>query len=215
MPELYDTIRRIILDEMRRFHFTELGIVQEVQSHADESDKDNYTCTVTLRNSAIVLKQVPVMTSRIGQTSIPQPGNLVVIQFVNANINAPIITGCLYNEEETPPVNSESQIITRIPGDAEDADAVAMEIEGGETKRAKLTIGSAAICVVQDDEPIITIDVGEGKAVATIASDGGISLESKEAITIKGKEITIESDADMALKAGGNMKLEGTKIDLN
>ena len=108
---LYETIQRIVQAELRRIHTAELAIVQEQHPHAGDSDQDNYACTVQLRNSGIILKEVPVATARIGQASIPAVGNLVLVQFVGGNINAPVITGSLYNDEERPPVNDDGQII--------------------------------------------------------------------------------------------------------
>lgn len=99
---LYETIQRIVQEELRRVHTAQLAVVQEQHPHAGASDQDNYSCTVKLRNSALVLKQVPVATSRIGQVSIPAVGDLVLVQFVGGDINAPIIVGSLYNDEDRP-----------------------------------------------------------------------------------------------------------------
>ncbi|MBI9093056.1 MAG: hypothetical protein JEZ12_27915 [Desulfobacterium sp.] len=101
---LFDTIRRIVQEEVRRVRTAELGVVEEQHSHAEESDKDNYGCTVALRDSGIVLKKVPVATQRIGTVGIPAVSELVLVQFIGGDINATVITGRLYNDEDRPPV---------------------------------------------------------------------------------------------------------------
>ena len=67
---LYETIQKIVRQEIAKVRTAELAIVEEQHPHADASDKDNYACTVRLRDSGIILKQVPVATSRIGSASI-------------------------------------------------------------------------------------------------------------------------------------------------
>src|SRR5438552_1540951 len=94
---LFETIQHIIQEELRQIRTAELAVVQEQHPHASESDTDNYACSVRLRNSGIVLKQVPIATSRIGSVSIPSTGDLVLVQFIGGDINAPVITGSFYN----------------------------------------------------------------------------------------------------------------------
>src|SRR5918994_264965 len=50
---LYETVQRIVHEELGRVRTAELAIVQEQHPHADDSDKDNYACTVRLRDSGI------------------------------------------------------------------------------------------------------------------------------------------------------------------
>ena len=63
---LFDTIRRIVREEMASLPTAELGIVEALHPHASASDLDNYACTVRLRDSGLVLARVPVATPRIG-----------------------------------------------------------------------------------------------------------------------------------------------------
>src|SRR5439155_612113 len=90
---LYETVRAIVRDQLATVRTAELGVVQDQHPHASEGDTDNYACTVTLRDSGIVLKKVPVATNRIGAASIPNVGDLVLVQFVGGDIHAPVITG--------------------------------------------------------------------------------------------------------------------------
>src|SRR5690242_2557699 len=102
---LYETIQRIVQDELGRIGTATLAIVQEQHAHADAGDQDNYACTVRLRDNGLVLKQVPVATARVGSASIPAVGDLVLVQYLGGDVNAPVITGSFYNDEDRPPVN--------------------------------------------------------------------------------------------------------------
>ena len=203
---LYETIQRIVQEELRRVHSAELALVQEQHPHAGESDQDNYGCTVKLRNSGLVLKAVPVATPRIGQVSIPAVGDLVLVQFVGGDINAPIIVGSLYNDEDRPPVNANGQAILHLPLAARDSDAVHIEINSDGKREINIKLGSGVEINLRDDDPAVKIAVGSS-ATVQIDNDGAIKVESQGKIALTANEINIEA------KAG--LKLKGATIDLN
>ena len=204
---LYETIQKIVQDELKRIKTAQLAIVEEQHPHADESDSDNYACTIALRDSGIVLKNVPVATSKIGTASIPAVGEMVIVQFIGGNINAPVITGCLYNDETRPPLNDDSQIIMHHPQGAEDSDAIRIEILSGSEKKIIIKLGDALELNLADDDPVVEIKVDGGKGNLTIARDGAVLVQSDGKIEIKGNEINIEAQA--------GLKLKGKTIDLN
>lgn len=110
-------MQKVAEQEARKIYTNELGVVTSVFPHASDSDKDNYQCSVTLKNkkqpdgSDFELRKVPVATQHIGMANIPNVGDLVVVSFVDGNINAPIILGRLYNDEDIPPKNDVGQMI--------------------------------------------------------------------------------------------------------
>ena len=199
---LYETVQRIVQEQLGHVRTAELAIVQEQHPHAGDSDKDNYACTVQLRNSGIVLKQVPVATDRIGCVSIPAVGELVLVQFVGGDVNAPIVTGRLYNDEDRPPVNDDGQAITHLPLGAEDGDAVHIELHSGDTRELIFKLGSGVEVNVRDDDPVVELKVDGGKLTLQIDRDGALTLESQGNVQIKGSEISIEAQSQLNLKGG-------------
>lgn len=197
---LFETIQRIVQEELRKIRTAELGIIQEQHPHASDSDKDNYACTVQLRDSGIVLKQVPVATSRIGSASIPAVGDLVLVQFINGDINAPIITGSLYNDEDRPPVNDDGQAILHLPLGAGDSDAVHIELHSGDRREIVVQLGSGISVNIRDDDPAVELDVDGGKAALKIDRDGAITLTSDGGINIESNEINIKATGQLNLK---------------
>lgn len=204
---LFDTIRRIVQEEVSRVRTAELAVVQEQHPHAADSDKDNYACTVAMRDSGIVLKQVPVATSQIGLASIPAVGDLVLIQFINGDINAPVITGRLYNDEDRPPVNDDSQMIVHLPLGAANSDAVHIELHSGDKREIVIKLGQGLELNLRDDDPVVDLKVDGGKATLKIDRDGAITLESQGNIQMKGTEITVE--------AQGQLNLKGAAVNIN
>jgi phage baseplate assembly protein gpV len=195
---LYETVQRIVQDELRRVVTAELAVVQEQHPHASDSDKDNYACTVQMRNSGIVLQQVPVATPRIGSAQIPAVGDLVLVQFIGGDINAPVITGSFYNDEDRPPVNDDGMAVMHLPLGAGDSDAVHIELLSGDKREIAIKLGGGLSLNLRDDDPAVELDIG-GKAKLQIDSDGTISIEGGE-LKIKGKTISIEADSELKLK---------------
>ena len=104
MLTIVESIRKIVEDEIRKLHLCEVGEITSYFHIRKGSDKDNYECNVRLKDKEVELRKVPVATSHIGLAHIPHVGDLVLLSFINGDINAPIITGRLYNSEHRPPV---------------------------------------------------------------------------------------------------------------
>lgn len=202
MNNLYDTLRKIVQQEMARLRTAELAVVQETHP----ADPDNYACTVVLRDTDMVLKQVPVATMRKGVAFVPDVGDLVLVQFIGGHLNAPVITGSFYNDEDRPPKNAEKQAVLELP--VGDSSGVRIEVNGDSAKSVVVTIGDALKMTLIDDDPVVSLEVGGGNAKLSIARDGSVTLESGNALEIK-------AGADIKIEASGQLNLKGSTINLN
>lgn len=188
---LLETIQYIVRDELQRLRVAELALVQE--QHTDE---DRYACSVRLRDSGVVLRQVPVATGRLGVVNLPAVGDLVLVQFIGGDINAPVITGSLYNDEDLPPAN-EGKSVLHLPLAAKDDDAVHAEIISDGARELNLMLGAGLTINLKDDDPVVVIKA-DGNAVLTIARDGSIELKGGD-VTISGNNVTIEAQSSLTL----------------
>lgn len=203
---LFESIQQIVREEVGRMRTAELATVQKQHPHSSSGDSDNYACTVVLRDSGIVLARVPVATERIGSASIPAVGELVLVQFLNGDINAPVIVGRLYNDADRPPPNDDGQAILHLPLGASDDQAVHVEVHS-DTRKAIVKLGSGLDLTVQDDDPVVKVDVA-GQAKLEIGKDGSIKIESQTAISIKG-------GSDVKIEASGQLTLKGATVNIN
>lgn len=204
---LYETIARIVADELQGLRTSALAVVSAAHPHADASDTDNYAVTVTLRDSGLVLRQVPVATGRIGDVAIPEPGELVLVAFVNGDVNAPIVLGRLYDDQGRPPPSDLGRHVTHLPLDAGDDEAVHLELRSAGERALELRLGATLAVTLADDDPVVTVDVGGGSATLTIGRDGAVTIESASALALKGAEVTVE--------ASGPLTLKGATVDIN
>jgi len=117
MDSIISILKEIASREVEKIYTTELGEVTAIMPHASDGDKYNYQCSVKIKNrksadgSDFELRNVPVTTAHIGLASIPNVGDLVLIQFIGGELNAPVITGRLYNDKDKPPVSDNGQFV--------------------------------------------------------------------------------------------------------
>lgn len=209
MTGVVEAMKKVAESEVAKVHVAELGVVTSVFPHSDDGDNDNYECSVKLRDKDVELRQVPVATSHIGLASIPQVGDLVLVTFVNGDINAPIITGRLYNDEDRPPA-SQAEEMVYIPPYASNPDLRRVYIELPD-KTVTLTIQDEKVTIhVADTDITVAKDDG-----VSIVSKNPISITTEDDLSIKAKNVKIESDSDTQITASGKTTIKGSTIDLN
>ena len=117
MESIVSIFQQIAAREAEKIYTTELGEVTAIFPHASDGDKNNYQCSVKVKNrkaadgSDFELRKVPVATGHIGLANIPNMGDLVLIQFIGGDLNAPVITGRLYNDADKTPVSDKQQVV--------------------------------------------------------------------------------------------------------
>src|SRR5262249_18435920 len=117
-----------------------LGVVKSVQG---AGSPQKYSCTVELRETAIVLPEVPIATGVIGTVSLPRENDLVVVLFPGGDLHAAVVVGRLYNEEVAPPQHTQGEVVTVLPGDEDSPDKrieLRVKTPGDGTRKLTLTL---------------------------------------------------------------------------
>lgn len=196
-------MQQVAAREAEKIYTTELGIVTAVFPHASEGDNDNYQCSVRLKNrkepdgSDFELRKVPVAAQHIGMANIPNINDLVLISFIGGNINAPVIIGRLYNDEDRPPVNKEKEVLIQHTPD----------------KGGSLKIDEAGVLTLSSQEEKTTLTLEDGTLTIATAreqvkitiEDGGITIEAgTKPVTVKSSgEIKIGDASTSKITIGG------------
>lgn len=188
MESIVGVMRKVAEHEVSKIYTTELGIVTAVFPHASENDKDNYQCSVKLKNKKqpngqdFELRKVPVTTPHIGLVNIPNVGDLVLVTFLGGDINAPVIIGRLYNDEDLPPVNKEKEFILQH------------NLEGG---------GSFKI----DESGVITVTSKTEKNLVTV-DDNQVDIQTEKCnIKVEQGDITIKNESCTIGLSGSNISI--------
>jgi len=212
MTDLYDTLQKLIRHELRGRRFAELGQVQKVYP----SDPGNYDADVVLHATDLVLRHVPVLTPRKGFASLPEVGDLVMLQFMGGDVNRPVIVGTLYNGEDRPPENTEGDWVLQLPSGPDDKES-GLRIELRQSAPVGFTVslkGDKFELLVQDDDPVARLTVAG--TVLTIDGSGGATLKGASDVAIEaGGNLKLKADLGIEIQAGTTMALKAAKIDIN
>jgi len=189
MKSIIEIIKKVARKELLGIHTTELGIVTDVFPHEGDGDKDNYQCSIKVKNKKLFdgkdfeLRKVPVATPHMGLVCIPNIDDLVLINFIGGDINSPVITGRLYNDEARPPANKKKEVL--LQHNAEEGGSIKLDEDG------KIILTSKAEndnCSITIEDGAISIDAG-AKDIFLKSSGGGIKIgdASTSSVVVGGK----------------------------
>ncbi|MCP4215146.1 MAG: Rhs element Vgr protein [bacterium] len=224
MTNLLTTIRKIIRQETAQLRLTEVGVVTELFSHESESDKNNYECTVKLRDSGLILKNVAVATARIGSAALPNKNDLVLVNFINGSIHAPVIVGRLYNDEDRPPVAKPHEFVYVSPDDAESGiRRIYLEFPKGNKillDDDKLVVEAGSTKITVNNGGDVSMEVAGNMSVQAggdieLGAKGNIILEAKGDVNVDGVNVNIKGKAAANVEASGSAKLKGATVAVN
>ncbi len=198
MSDLIQTVRAIIRDELTRCRLPELGIVTEVFALDSGSSANNHQVNVRLRSSGVELQRAPVAVGRPGLSLLPRVDDLVVVAFLNGDLNAPVVLGSVYSDAVQPPEGKPLEAVY-VPGDETDSSV----------RRVYLELPSGTRLTVNDD----AIQLESGGTKVELQRDGDVSVECSGRITIKaGGDLAIEAGGNIEIKAGNNATVKGIAV---
>lgn len=216
-------IKSIITDQLRAHKTSELGVVTAAYSHESAGDKNNYEVDVRLRNSGLELKRLPLACQRIGAVAIPNIDDLVVVTYLNGDINSAIVNGRLYNDIDRPPEAKAHEFVYIAPDSAESGvRRVHMEFPNGnvvslddekllvEMGSTKVTIKNSGDVELEASGNVIVTSSGD----TTLDVQGNLGLSAKGDIAIEGKNVELKSTANLDLKGGGSSTLKGSSVSI-
>jgi phage baseplate assembly protein gpV len=196
MESIASVMQQIAAREAEKIYTTELGEVTTTMPHTSDGDTNNYQCSVKLKNrkaadgSDFELRKVPVATGHIGLASIPNVGDLVLVQFIGGDLNAPVITGRLYNDTDKPPVSDTNQVVL------DRLESVKIIMDGGTTieidKNGNVKIDAKGNVVLNDgsqgaarQDDSVEVTIPPGSFIVTVA--GGTGTPNPNPVKVQGK----------------------------
>lgn len=208
---IIEIVRRVVEQEMARTHGNLLGVVSQVFPHADAKDDNNYEVNVKLKHENLELNRVPVAVAHVGVAAPPRTGDLVLVQFINGDLNQPIITGRFYTDDALAPFFEENEILfeQRI-GNGDSLNHLRFKPDGTiylqrDVKKPK--DNSEALTSIRIDGASGDLEIKMGdKVTLTVKNDTTIQIETKDKpISVKCKEMNVEGKMNVK----GDVKIEG------
>lgn len=202
---LFDSIARIARHEAGARATASVGSVTDVFP-AGGSEKD-HAVSVELRDAGFVLPRVPIVVGALGFCAIPAVGDLVVIVFLEGDVNAPVVVGRLYHPDLDPPEHGNGELVLALPPGAAEP-KLALEVSGPDAT-VTLTIAGDQEMVFACAKEKAELRVGDMKL--TVDGAGGGRTE----VVAGGAKITIKKDGDITISTEGTLKLEANQVEIS
>lgn len=220
MSRLANVVGAIARHEALRRPVCELAVVS---SNFDDADgPDSHTVSVEFKDTGLALPRVPVMSGITGAAALPRQGDLVLVLLPRGDLSSAVVLGPVYSDQRRPPVHSRDEVALVWPGDADDAEADAVDVRvlaDGSKRAVAVTLGGDKDAKLSIEDGAISLTAGGATArlshssgsdgVAELAA-GGTRIELKQ-----DGDLTIESATKLVLKAN-SVEIEGqSQIKIN
>lgn len=220
MSNIVEIVRRVVEQEMARSRNNLLGVVSAVFPHTDAQDDNNYEVNVKLKHENLELRKVPVAVTHIGVAALPRPGDLVLIQFINGDINQPVITGRFYTDEALAPFFQENEILFEQRNGSNDSlNHLRFTPDGTiylqrDVKKPKDNSEAKTSIRIDGASGDLEIKMGD-KVTVTVKNNTEIQITTDgKPVKVKCKEMSVEGDVsvkgDMSVKGKMNVKGDTT-----
>ena len=192
MTAIVSVLQAIVRDELTGVRPLSLGVVTAVTTNEDGSGKRNLDVNVRVAGSDLELQRVPVLVGRIGVSAVPRVADLVVLGFLEGDVNGAVVLGVLHDDQQHPPKAAADEVVYEVPDDGGDRRAEII-LPNGNT----VTVTDAAVTIAMGGTSI-TVESG-GKVV--IDAGGDIELTSQG-------NIKLSALGDLELSAQGSATLD-------
>ena len=217
MNALLDLVRRTVREELASHRGPQLATVTALVAHESADDSANYEVDVRLKHDGLELPKVPVAVPHIGVAAPPRVGDLVLVSFLDHDLQQPLITGRFYHDQERAPLFKQDDVLFehRLPDGK--INHLRMAADGSlflqrDVKKPEDNTDFAAGIRI-DPQGLIELKSG-ADLVLTIDPQGGkITLLSKDKpIEITCAKLTVTGDVQITktLTVDGDGTIKGT-----
>lgn len=173
----------------------QIGIVTQLENDPDGEDRIHVRLPIVEKDSEGIWARVSTLDAGDNRGSFfrPEIGDEVIVGFINGNPNNAIVLGMLNSSAKPAPIvasddNHEKGFVTR----------------------------SEMKFIFNDDKKSVVLETPGGKKI-TVDEDAGIIQfedDNSNKVTMDSSGIALESQGDISLKTTGDIKLEGTNINI-
>lgn len=226
---IIDIVRRVVGEELALARGSLLGVVSAVFANEDAKSNNNYEINVRLKHEDLELQKVPVAVAHVGFVAPPRAGELVLVQFIDGDLNQPVITGRFYTDEALAPLFKEDEILfEQRVGGGDSLNHFRFTPDGSIILQRDVKKpgdnSDATTSIRIDSTGDLTIKVGENVTI-TVTNDDGVVIDTKskpvgvscktmkvtcDMLTVEGK-MTVEQELVVG-KTGPKTTIKGNEI---
>lgn len=189
MTAIVDVMAAVARRELAAHHSLALGVVTEAFSNDGGGGEHHLDCHVRLHGSGLVLQNVQVTVGRAGMSALPRPGDLVVLGFINGDVNGAVLLGVVHADGVPTPDAAPEEVVYEVPD------------PGGDLRRLELRLPNGNRLTVKDG----VVEVVMGATTVTVEGDGAITLEAAA-------DISLKANGSLSLEAAGTATLKASSV---
>lgn len=200
MSPVVPLIEAVARREVAAHRTLSLGVVTEVRTNDGGAADHHLDVDVRLHGTSAVVQRVPVAVARVGLSAVPRVDDLVVVGFLDGDVNGAIVLGVLHDADTPSPDAAPDEIVYQVPDDSSDSRRFELQMPNGnaftvQDSEVRIAMGGTSIVVEGDGN--ITL---ESAADITLKAQGALTLEAATTATIKGVSVTAEASGAAKLK---------------
>jgi hypothetical protein len=207
MSTVLTVVRRVVQQELAGRRDTALAVVTTTFPHEADDDQNNYEVNVRLKHEELELRRVPVVTTHVGTVAPPRVGDLVLVSFVDGDVNHPVIVGRFYAEGHLPPLHRDDEVLIEHRVSDGTFNQLRFAADGSVFLQRDVTNRE------DNSEAKTTIHIDGSSGDLRIAAGGSIVVtlrhDAEIQITADGKPIAIACDR---LTLNGNLEVNGDVV---
>ena len=210
---MLEIVRRVVENEVSRQRTSALGVVTDVFAHTDKNDSNNYEINVKLKHEDLELRKVPMAVPHVGYAAPARVGDLVVVQFVDGDLNQAVVTGRFYHADERPPLHQEQEILFEHRVQDGTLNQLRFAADGSIFLQRDVTKpedNSKAKTSIKIDGSSGDVEIKAGDKITIVLKN-----DSEIDITSDGKPVKVSCDTltlDGKMKVTGDVEIDGDLV---
>ena len=218
MRELLDLVRRTVREELALRRGPQLATIMALTTHVSNNDTANYEADVRLKHDGLEIAQVPIAVPHVGVAAPPRVGDLVLVEFLDHDIQQPLVIGRFYHDQERAPLFNQDDVLfeQRVPDGtvnhlrfANDGSIFLQrdvkKLDDNSVFLAGIRIDPQGLIEIKAGNKItVTLDTTNGNEKVTVVCDGKPIDLTCDKLTLNGK-----------MDVNGDVKITGDFVATN
>src|SRR3954454_13387955 len=206
MTGVVEIMQQVVGQELVRQRTSLLGVVTAVFAHTAADDDNNYEVDLRLNHETLNPPKLPVACGHGGVAPPPRVDDLVLVQFVDGDLNQPLVVGRFYHADDRPPLHREGEVLfeQRVPDGTLNhlrfTDDGSIYLQRDVTKPED---NSEAKATIRIDGPSGDVRIQAGDAIVV-----DLTNDSELRITCDGKPMVLTCDS-LAITCDSTMTVDG------